>query len=347
MSPAPLSRSRAFTLIELLVVIAIIAILIGLLLPAVQKVRAAAARMKCGNNMKQIALACHSYADVADGLPPAAIMTAVTDDPYNTTNLGPNWAILILPYLEQSALYNQFAANINLQIAGSSTDAGWKGIRSFSVPGYLCPADGFNQTDFISTGTGASLYAGVSNWKRGNYAANLGPIHAFTSLVDGAAPVGGSGNAFTFVGRGPFTIVTGAKRRPGIGILGIADGSSNTILINELRAGMVNTDARGIWAFGMGASSLTVGNADGDCVTPNDTTPLSDDMRDATANGPLGMGACTGCNNNQGQARSFHTGGVNCAMGDGSVRFVNNSISQRTWWIVLGSHDGQTAGTDF
>ena len=65
------------------------------------------------------------------------------------------------------------------------------------------------------------------------------------------------------------------------------------------------------------------------------------------ANGPLGMGACVGCNNNQGQARSFHTGGVNCAMGDGSVRFVNNSISQQTWWIVLGSHDGQMPGTDF
>ena len=102
-------RWRGFTLIELLVVIAIIAILIALLVPAVQKVREAAARMQCQNNMKQLALACHSYADVAGGLPPAIMMSSYNDDPYSN-QIGPNWAVHLLPYIEQENLYKQAAA---------------------------------------------------------------------------------------------------------------------------------------------------------------------------------------------------------------------------------------------
>jgi prepilin-type N-terminal cleavage/methylation domain-containing protein/prepilin-type processing-associated H-X9-DG protein len=329
------SPRRGFTLIELLVVIAIIAILIGLLLPAVQKVREAAARAKCSNNIKQIALACHTYADSTGGLPPACIMPTYDEAPYSN-NIGPNWAILILPFVEQGNLYNQFATSINMHLAGPTTDAGWKGIRAYSVPSYLCPTDSYNQSDYTSHPNGS--IANVPNWKRGNYGANVGPSHQLNLHQNQAAPVNGPWN---YCGRGPFTMIVGTYRRVGLGIQGIPDGSSNTILINELRAAPTPTDPRGVWAFGLAASSLTVGNAMGDCTTPNDLAPLSDDVRDATADGPHSMGACTGCNNNQGQARSLHPGGVNAAMVDGSVRFIRNGISQQAWWIIQGSHDGQ------
>src|SRR6516164_8309873 len=104
-------RRRGFTLIELLVVIAIIAILIGLLLPAVQKVREAAARLQCQNNLKQLGLAAHNYHDVHKKFPPASTVPyAQQNDQSNNDALfpfGPNWAVLILPYIEQGNLYTQ------------------------------------------------------------------------------------------------------------------------------------------------------------------------------------------------------------------------------------------------
>src|SRR5688572_7973995 len=127
------SRRSAFTLIELLVVIAIIAILIGLLLPAVQKVREAAARMKCGNNLKQLGIAAHSYHDT-HGQFPAAVQIARPPangaqemvSAYRTPGFGPNWAVFLLPYIEQESLYKQVRINVENYLPGGGSDQGWR-----------------------------------------------------------------------------------------------------------------------------------------------------------------------------------------------------------------------------
>jgi prepilin-type N-terminal cleavage/methylation domain-containing protein len=125
-------RRGAFTLIELLVVIAIIAILIGLLLPAVQKVREAAARIKCENNLKQIGLALHGYHDVNNGFPPGYSASGAYRDGASDTSPGWGWAAFILPYIEQDNIYRQLNFN---QPAQSS-----QAIQSM-VKVFLCPSD--------------------------------------------------------------------------------------------------------------------------------------------------------------------------------------------------------------
>jgi len=347
-----LSRTRrGFTLIELLVVIAIIAILIGLLLPAVQKVREAAARAKCSNNIKQIALACHSYADQNGGLPPAVVMRNYNDNPA-TDDIGPNWAVLLLPFIEQGALYNIANSNNSITLWMNTTtqtaDKGWAknqsngvAVASTPVPTLLCPSDSGSSTNVLCTSP--NLSNASIGWARGNYAANCGPKYMYSDRLNGSG--GTTGGPYGLLGAGPFSVFTTPSGKKGMGIQQISDGSSNTILFGEVMTSGTNNDPRAVWAFGLAGSSTIVSHADGDCILPNDkvgtTNSCSDDINGAPDQPQQGLSNWTSCNSNQATARSRHPGGVNVALGDGSVRFVRNSIDQRAWWIINASNDGQ------
>ena len=132
-----LRRRSGFTLIELLVVIAIIAILIGLLLPAVQKVREAAARMQCSNNIKQIAIATHSYHDANGQFPTSGAIGYVDNNSVNTQNWS--WLVKILPYIEQDNLYRATGAPT------ATVNANPTAVQT-NVKTFLCPSDSNNTT---------------------------------------------------------------------------------------------------------------------------------------------------------------------------------------------------------
>jgi len=321
-------RLRGFTLIELLVVIAIIAILIGLLLPAVQKVREAAARAECQNKMKQIGLACQTYHDTYKKLPPAVqLRPGIGTEDEN--GIGPNWAVLILPYIEQSALYNQYANSIrNYMVNG---DAGWRGMRGVILSPYRCPSEG--SPDVL--GSRAS-----GGWARGNYGCNAGPW-SWPGTANGATSAQRNINGANRNAGGVMCINWGVR----LGALSSQDGTSNTIMMNHIRSGGVTDgnggDMRGTWAFGLPGGSVTVGHAVGDCYNPNDRNDNADDVAGCTNRSDIAMGCWNG-GYGQGQARSEHTGGVNAGFADGSIRFVSDSVSTDVWYMMNSRDDGLT-----
>ncbi|WP_439629795.1 DUF1559 domain-containing protein [Gemmata sp.] len=328
---------RGFTLIELLVVIAIIAILIGLLLPAVQKVRESAARIKCSNNVKQLALACHAYHDNVGTLPPSILLRSGESRTSVSGNFGPNWVVLILPYIEQGSLYNSLPSNPATYLSAATADQSWKNLKGTVLPGLLCPSDNGKDVQYSGSGGG---------WARGNYACNAGGVHGgsgisstgYPSSEGGATPTNGtnvSSLPSTLAGGGVMCINWGAK------LTGINDGTSSTIMLAELRIGsyLGAGDPRGTWALGYTGASVISGQSSMDCRLPNGTENQADDC-DGCVNDPAnGMGACS-CGFQQANSRSKHLGGVDVAMADGSVRFVKNSVTPANWWYMNMRNDG-------
>jgi prepilin-type N-terminal cleavage/methylation domain-containing protein/prepilin-type processing-associated H-X9-DG protein len=351
---------KGFTLIELLVVIAIIAILIALLVPAVQKVREASARTQCANNIKQVGLAAQTHHDTYQKFPaaleiakPPANGTRDSASTYRTPAFGPNWAVYLLPYLEQSSLF--LKAEPGKYMATAGVDKTWRAVVGTRIPSFLCPSDSNNSIDFSINNPN-----NLGPWARGNYAASAGGSW-FTWTQKGGSSLDLDSRSATRAG-GAFGINWGATLKQ----ISSADGTSSTILINEVRAGLNVKDRRGVWAMGVGGSSVTcaIGAAGGgDCKQPNDNDEYSDDTENcnearAAANaGNNGLGKLRfGCSNDnlpnnwpnwQANARSLHPGGVHCCFADGSVRFIYNNIANNIWIAVNSRDDGVVLPNSF
>jgi prepilin-type N-terminal cleavage/methylation domain-containing protein/prepilin-type processing-associated H-X9-DG protein len=316
-----------FTLIELLVVIAIIAILIGLLVPAVQKVRDAAARAQCQNNLKQIALACHGYHDAYKKLPYGAYrpMGAGAADgsagPYPDPYQFWSWLAMIMPYVEQAPLYK-------LADTWARTGGGW---QTLTGDRYWWPWG--NLTDTAPPGPNPALKVPIPVYTcpsddRPLVATTSDPLTvAFTSYLGNA----GSGN---LARNGVFTESLRIKLRYGLGgtgsplqvkLQGITDGTSNTILAGE-RPPSQDLEF-GWWFAGAGFDASGVGDVMMEARATNYATALGCPTSLVGFQPGLISNNC-----DQVHYWSLHTAGGNFAMADGSVRFLtydaNNILIQ-------------------
>lgn len=323
-------RRSGFTLIELLVVIAIIAVLIALLLPAVQQAREAARRTQCKNNLKQIGLALHNYHDTHNTLPPGSISAN------SATTIT-----MTLPYLEQANVYDLFVfdqGDLNA-VPGSAMSR----ARAQSMAFLQCPSEAGGGSGFSWAG-------------HANYQPSFGDTPSFR-------PLGSANAAVPAYNRGPF--YHNSKTRFG----DVSDGLSNTALYSEIKKGPHSNDgSTGVVPTGVTVATRLSG-------APSDGAyPATCDNRATAAwryrglqyyrallvanyyNHTLGPNAkVRDCiwddspvtyGHGHLAARSYHTGGVNVAMGDGSVKFASDSIDNGVWRAV-GSRSGGEVVSEF
>ena len=320
------SRPRGFTLIELLLVVGIIAVLIAIFLPAVQSAREAARRSQCVNNLKQIGLAMHNYHEAHAVLPPG-----------KKGCCWGTWLVYALPYLEQQPLYNAWnSCGINAPGAPTNYDLDLRyfGVANQSVTSnfigvYLCPSDQINAP--ITATTNGRTLACTSQ----NYAVNFGNTIViqsdFQDIRFGGAP---------FVDIGSPDGDHNQSGRPTVGFSAFSDGLSNTMLASEVIVGQ-GQDLRGFSWWGDAATFEAF-------LTPNSTFPdviFSQYYCINLSPNPPCIGATTALPDNY-AARSRHQGGVNVAMGDGSVRFIKNSVSVRTWRAMSTTQGGEVTSSD-
>ena len=327
----PLSKRRAFTLIELLVVIAIIAILIALLLPAVQQAREAARRTQCKNNLKQIGLALHNYHDTYSRFPCPFGITG-----YNAGG-GERWGhsqwVALLPYMEQGNIYSQWNFN--------AADEGWNGnqtlVANAVLPVIKCPSSPLDGKSPNIAGAQLSHYFGISG------AVPRGQFVDWTGINDQ-----GTNNPSVAEQAWGYTSNRGMMVFGGKNMSKCTDGTSNTIIEAEISnyvfdtTGNVKDDRRPSrrWSWAMGGLS---GWRDWAPQISNVCIRYAPNSKVLGANGLVWSGWDDASGSNC-PLNSAHTGGVQVALCDGSVRFISDNIDMTTLALLAVRDDGKVVG---